>query len=120
MTCPVTAERALAIQPAPALLTVQESTDILKQGWNWVDRRDRLNVTVVLPRKLVTQLRHHAVDEGVSLSAYAATILERAAQAKDRTDHYEAARVRQVALMHHGLCLGFDRALSSRDELHER
>ncbi|MDA8200079.1 MAG: hypothetical protein M0Z54_11765 [Thermaerobacter sp.] len=116
----MTPEAALAIQHAPTRLTIQESPDILKQGWSWVDRRDRLNITVVLPRNLVTQLRHHAVDEGLSLSAYAAAILDRAAEATDRTDYYEAARARQVALMHHGLSLGFDRALSSRDQLHER
>lgn len=83
-----------------------------------MDRRDRLNVTV--PRTVVTRLRHRAVDDGLSLSAYAAEILERAAQEADRTDHDEAARMRQVALMRHGLSLGFHPAASSRDQLHER
>lgn len=51
--------------------------------------RERQNVTGGLPWDVGIQLRHQAVDDGRSLSAYAAEILQRAAH---ETSVYEAAR----------------------------
>jgi len=79
---------------------------------------DQRNVTVSLPIELLREVRHMAVDRGVSLSRFIALLLEQQVEERQR---YEAARDRQVALVRQGLPLGTQgRAGWSRGELHER
>ncbi|MBI4340076.1 MAG: CopG family transcriptional regulator [Chloroflexi bacterium] len=76
------------------------------------------NVTVTLPEELLTQARHLAVDEGLSLSKFLAMLVEERVRASVR---YQAARERQLKTMRKGFDLGTGgRATWTRDELHER
>ncbi len=79
---------------------------------------EQRNVTVSLPVELLREVRHMAVDRGVSLSRFIALLLE---QQVEERQHYEAARDRQVSLLRLGLPLGTQgRVVWSRGELHER
>jgi hypothetical protein len=76
------------------------------------------NVTVSLPERLLRELRHLAVDEGMSLSRFVARSLEERVETIRR---YRAARERQLQLLQDGLVLGtHGQARWSRDSLHER
>jgi hypothetical protein len=76
------------------------------------------NVTVSLPDDLLREVRHLAVDEGVSLSRFVALSL---AQRVSATRDYRTARKRQLQLLHEGLDLGTHGITPwSRDSLHER
>jgi hypothetical protein len=76
------------------------------------------NVTVSLPERLLREVRHLAVDEGVSLSRFVARSLEERVEMIRR---YRAARERQLQLLHEGMVLGTQgHARWSRDSLHER
>lgn len=76
------------------------------------------NVTVSLSAPLLREVRHMAVDQGVSLSRFIALLLEQEVQGRRR---YHAAKERQVALLRAGLPLGKDGRISwERSELHER
>jgi Arc/MetJ-type ribon-helix-helix transcriptional regulator len=76
------------------------------------------NVTVSLPERLLRELRHLAVDEGVSLSRFVARSLE---ERVERTRRYRDARERQLQLLRQGMDLGTQgQARWSRDSLHER
>lgn len=76
------------------------------------------NVTLSLPEKLLRELRHLAVDEGVSLSRFVARSLEERVEAIHR---YRGARERQLQLLQDGLVLGTNgQARWSRDSVHER
>ncbi len=78
----------------------------------------RQNVTVSLPAELVREARHLAVDEGLSLSSYLATLLQ---ERIESVRAYRQARDRQLRLLERGLALGtHGKAPWSRDELHER
>jgi hypothetical protein len=79
---------------------------------------DRQNVTISLPSDLVREVRHLAVDEGVSLSQYVATLLE---ERVARRRSYNEARLRQQALLDQGLPLGTNGVIGwTRESLHER
>jgi metal-responsive CopG/Arc/MetJ family transcriptional regulator len=79
---------------------------------------EQQNVTVTLPAQLLRQVRHLAVDRGVSLSRFIALLLESEVEDYRR---YEAARERQLALMEEGLPLGTHGKIGwDRAELHER
>lgn len=82
------------------------------------ERGEHQNVTVMLPTDLLREVRHLAVDEGISLSRFIAQLLE---QKVEERRAYGAARERQLALMQTGLPLG-TRAVTTwdRSELHER
>ena len=76
------------------------------------------NVTLSLPEETLREARHAAVDKGVSLSKYVDTILREHLQ---RSDRYEEAKARQLAMMKKGFDLGLhDHIPWTRDELHER
>jgi len=76
------------------------------------------NVTLSLPERLLRELRHLAVDEGVSLSRFVARSLEEHVETIRR---YRAARERQGELLREGMTLGtHGHATWSRDSLHER
>ncbi len=79
---------------------------------------EQRNVTVSLPVELLREVRHMAVDRGVSLSRFIALLLEQQVEERQR---YEAARDRQVSLLRLGLPLGTQgQVVWSRGELHER
>jgi metal-responsive CopG/Arc/MetJ family transcriptional regulator len=79
---------------------------------------EQQNVTVSLPADLLREVRHMAVDEGVSLSRFVALLLERQVEERRR---YRAARERQERLLREGLPLGTGGRLEwDRAELHER
>ncbi len=76
------------------------------------------NVTVSLPAELLRQVRHMAVDQGVSLSRFIALLLEQEVEERRR---YATARDRQGSLLQAGLPLGTQgRIMWHRPELHER
>jgi hypothetical protein len=76
------------------------------------------NVTVSLPADLLREVRHLAVDRGVSLSRFIALLLEQEVEGRRR---YQAAKDRQLALLQVGLPLGTQGRIAwERAELHER
>jgi hypothetical protein len=79
---------------------------------------DTQNVTLSLPKALLRQARHVAVERGIPLSRLLAEYMERAVREGDRS---EEARARLRALLAQGFDLGTGGvAPASRDELHER
>jgi metal-responsive CopG/Arc/MetJ family transcriptional regulator len=76
------------------------------------------NVTVSLPSDLLREVRHMAVDEGVSLSRFVALLLEQEVEARQQ---FRSARERQMSLLRQGLPLGTRGSVDwDRAELHER
>jgi hypothetical protein len=76
------------------------------------------NVTVSLPREVLREARHLAVDRGVSLSRYVAELLE---ERVESARHYRAARDRQLRLLESDLDLGTEGNIAwTREQLHER
>ena len=76
------------------------------------------NVTLALPKELLTRARQLAVARRTSLSAMLAQMI---AELVEQDDRYRAASERQIALMTQGLDLGSQgTATWTRDELHER
>jgi hypothetical protein len=78
-----------------------------------------VNVTISLPDELVRQARHRAVDRGMSLSRYVASVLEEELTKREKLRREAAERM--IARMEKGYNLGFnDKIPWTRDELHER
>jgi hypothetical protein len=76
------------------------------------------NVTVSLPVDLVREARHLAVDRGMSLSKFVASLIEE--KITWRRD-YEIARQRQLRMMAEAEDRGTNGVITwTRDELHER
>ena len=79
---------------------------------------DTQNVTLSLPKALLLQARHVAVDRGISLSRLLAEYMERAVV---QGEQYEAARQHFLARMNEATSLGVgEKPTWTRDELHER
>ncbi len=76
------------------------------------------NVTVCLPRSVIQEAKHMAVDQGLSLSRFVAMLVEeRVSAALD----YAEARQRHLKILEKGFDLGtYGEATWTRDELHER
>jgi hypothetical protein len=78
-----------------------------------------VNVTISLPEELVRQARHRAVDRGISLSKYVASVLDEELN-KGEKKRLEAVE-RMIARMKKGYNLGLNDSIPwTRDELHER
>lgn len=76
------------------------------------------NVTLSLPEEVLKDARHRAVDKGMSLSAYLASMLKEQVE-KDRD--YEEAMESAIQMMREGLPIGTNGQIWwTRDELHER
>ena len=76
------------------------------------------NVTVTLPTDILREVRHLAVDRGMSLSKFVATVIEEQVSWSRR---YEEARRRQMQMMAEARDRGTNGTITwSRDELHER
>lgn len=111
--------------PEPLLLREREGLGQIASRFpfytGYVNKGTRLeqqNVTVSLPADLLREVRHMAVDEGVSLSRYIALLLE--AKVEER-QQFKAARERQMSLLQRGLPLGTGGRIDwTRAELHER
>jgi hypothetical protein len=79
---------------------------------------DTQNVTLSLPKALLRQARHVAVERGISLSRLLAEYMERAVS---QNEGYEASQQRLMALLEQGFELGVgEKPTWTRDELHER
>lgn len=79
---------------------------------------ERVNVTVSFDADLVKEVRHLAIDEGLSLSGYPNKILE---ERVGKKKGYEEAKKRALAMMEEGL--GYrvpDKIPWTWNELYER
>ena len=79
---------------------------------------DKQNITLSLPKDVLREAKHLAVDQGVSLSGFLVdALMDRVKQLRE----IERAGARQRSLMRRGLKLGTrGRATWKRDELHAR
>ncbi|OGV65726.1 MAG: hypothetical protein A3K19_25885 [Lentisphaerae bacterium RIFOXYB12_FULL_65_16] len=73
------------------------------------------NVTLRMDEELLTKLRHHAVDERMSLSAWVVAVLQQTAEAREQRT---AARQRALRRLGRGFRLG-GKPLS-REQSHAR
>lgn len=79
---------------------------------------ERQNITLSIPRDLLRQAKHLAVERGTSLSGLLAEYLRRAVK-EDLA--YRQARKRLLHRLEHGYDLGTGgQSTWSRDELYER
>ncbi len=76
------------------------------------------NVTLSLPRDVLLEARHLAVERGMSLSRLLAAYLQELVQRESR---YDQAQERARARMRRGVPMGVgEKPGWTRDELHER
>jgi hypothetical protein len=79
---------------------------------------EKQNVTISLPKDVLREAKHFAVDEGISLSAF---LVEALTERVKRLRDIQRAGARQRALMRRGLKLGTrGRATWTREDLHAR
>jgi len=79
---------------------------------------EKRNLTLALPRPLVSRAKEMAVREDRSLNDYVRAAIE---EKIDRSSGYTKARERQLGRLGKGLNLGTrGRKPSSRDDLHDR
>ena len=79
--------------------------------------RNLQNVTITLPRSVIQEAKHMALDRGLSLSAFMAQLLE---EKLERTERYREAMEREFEAMEHGVGSVMGPVTWTRDELHER
>ena len=79
---------------------------------------DKQNITLSLPKDVLREAKHLAVDQGISLSGFLVeALMDRVRQLRE----IRRAGARQRSLMRRGLQLGtHGKATWSRDELHAR
>lgn len=79
---------------------------------------DKQNITLSLPKDVLREAKHLAVDQGISLSGFLVeALMDRVKQLRE----IQRAGARQRSLMRRGLKLGtHGKATWSRDELHAR
>jgi predicted DNA-binding protein len=73
------------------------------------------NITLKIDDRILTRVRHLAVDENKSVSAWVTELIERTL---NEADEYEQARREAIDTLHGGFHLG-GRPLS-REEVHDR
>ena len=79
---------------------------------------EKQNITLSLPKDVLREAKHLAVDQGVSLSGF---LIEALTERVKRLREIRRAGVRQRALMRRGLKLGTrGKATWKRDQLHAR
>jgi hypothetical protein len=79
---------------------------------------ERQNVTLSLPKETLRKAKILAAERQTSLSALLTETLEKIVAKSDR---YEIAKQRQLALMERGFDFGLDETKTwTRDDLHER
>jgi hypothetical protein len=79
--------------------------------------RNLQSVTITLPREVILEAKHEAVDEGLSLSAFVAKILE---ERLEKATTYRRAMEREKKAMREGVGSIMGEVTWTRDELHER
>ena len=79
---------------------------------------EKQNITLSVPKNILREAKHFAVDEGVSLSGFLVeALIERVQRLRDT----QRAGARQQALMRRGLKLGTQGRVNwKRDQLHAR
>lgn len=83
-----------------------------------MERQDKQNVTLSLPREVVREVKVIAAQRDTSISALMAGML---GDLVEEERGYRSARERSLLRLREGFDLGMDgRASWSRDELHER
>ena len=76
------------------------------------------NITLSLPKDILREAKHFAVDQGMSLSGF---LVDALTERVKRLREIQRAGARQRALMRRGLKLGKQgRATWNRDDLHTR
>jgi hypothetical protein len=78
--------------------------------------KNKVNVTVKIDKDLLRKIRIIAAEEGTSISGLVTEIFE---ERSTKSERYEQARKRALALMNSGVPLNWEKPLS-RDEVHER
>jgi hypothetical protein len=79
---------------------------------------EKQNITLSLPRDILREAKHFAVDQGVSLSGF---LVDALTERVKRLREIQRAGARQRALMRRGLKLGTQgRATWKRADLHAR
>jgi hypothetical protein len=79
---------------------------------------EKQNITLSLPKDILREAKHFAVDQGVSLSGF---LVDALTERVKRLREIQRAGARQRALMRRGLKLGTQgRATWKRDDLHAR
>jgi hypothetical protein len=79
---------------------------------------EKQNITLSVPKDVLREAKHYAVDQGVSLSGF---LVEALTDRVKRLQEIQRAGARQCALMRRGLKLGTKgRASWKRDQLHAR
>jgi len=73
------------------------------------------NITLKLDEQIITRIRHVAVDDNKSVSAWVSELIERTLNG---VDEYEQARREAIKTLNHGFHLG-GRPLG-REEVHDR
>ena len=76
----------------------------------------RANLTVKIDKDLIRKIRVVAAEECTSISALFSEFIQ---EKYAKTESYENARKRAIALMNSGIELNWEKPLS-RDEMHER
>jgi hypothetical protein len=78
--------------------------------------KNRVNVTIKIDKDLLRKIRVIAAEEGTSISGLVTEAFE---ERSTKSERYEQARKRALALMNSGVQLNWEKPLS-RDEVHER
>jgi hypothetical protein len=78
---------------------------------------ETVNVTISLPEDIVRRARHAAVDQGMSLSKYVATVVERSVTGGLT---YEEAKRRFFERLDKGPLYEVGEITWTRDDLHDR
>lgn len=79
---------------------------------------EKQNITISLPKEVLREAKHFAVDQGVSLSGF---LVDALTERVKRLREIQRAGARQRTLMRRGLNLGTQgRATWKREDLHAR
>ena len=79
---------------------------------------EKQNITLSLPKDILREAKHFAVDQGISLSGF---LVDALTERVKRLKEIQRAGARQRALMRRGLKLGtYGKAAWKRDDLHAR
>jgi hypothetical protein len=79
---------------------------------------EKQNITLTLPKDLLNQIKHIAIDKNTSVTGLLTQTLEDIVQ---KNHSYHKAKIRQLTLMEKGFTMGtMDKSSWSREELHER
>lgn len=78
---------------------------------------EKQNITLSLPKEILTKLKHIAVDKNTSISGL---LIQTLAEIVQKEDAYRTAKTRQLLLMERGFDLGYGQPDWKREDLYER